>query len=84
MTASEERAITGEWYRLIVREGAPIAWLDDHEGRHWAQLRLLASIDTLDGPDETLDIAGPTVAETGGLPAAHGHCAAVAGGRSGW
>jgi hypothetical protein len=67
MTAGEERAITGEWYRLIVREGAPIAWLDDHEGRHWAQLRLLASIDTLDGPDETLDVAGPAVEEAGGL-----------------
>ena len=61
MPPGAERTITGDWYRLTVREGAPIAWLDDLEGRHWAQLRLLASIDTLDGPDETLDVAGPTV-----------------------
>jgi hypothetical protein len=66
MTTGGERAITGDWYHLTVRDGAPIAWLDDGEGRHWAQLRLLASIDTLDGPDETLDVAGPSVQQADG------------------
>jgi hypothetical protein len=67
MSPEAERVVAGDWYRLAVRDGAPIAWLDDHEGRHWAQLRLLASIDTLDGPDETLDVAGPRVEEVDGL-----------------
>jgi hypothetical protein len=67
MTPDAERSITGDWYRLTVRDGAPIAWLDDREGRHWAQLRLLASIDTLDGPDETLSVTGPRVEEAGHL-----------------
>ena len=67
MSAEAERVVAGDWYRLAVRDGAPIAWLDDRDGTHWAQLRLLASIDTLDGPDETLDVAGPRVEEVDGL-----------------
>jgi hypothetical protein len=44
---TSERTIIGEWYRLTVRDGALVAWLDDLDGRHWIELRLLASIDTL-------------------------------------
>jgi hypothetical protein len=63
---SPEGVIDGDWYRLTVREGATVAWLDDREGRHWAELRLLGSIDTVDGPDETLEIKGPDVVEIPG------------------
>jgi hypothetical protein len=61
-----ERTITGDWYRLTLRDDAPVAWLDDGAGRHWAELRLLASVDAIDGPDETLELHGPAVEETGG------------------
>lgn len=61
-----ERIISGAWYRLTVRDDAPVAWLDDLEGRHWAELRLLASVDTIDGPDETLELGGPAVDELPG------------------
>ncbi|HSK51530.1 MAG TPA: hypothetical protein VLA44_02175 [Clostridia bacterium] len=54
-----ERTIEGGWYRLTVRDGAPVAWLDDRDGRHWTQLRLLGSADTLDGTDETFGLDGP-------------------------
>ncbi len=53
--------IGGDWYRLVTTPGKTTAWLEERDGRRWAELRLLASIDTLDGPDETLDIAGPAV-----------------------
>jgi hypothetical protein len=62
MSAPAERTSEGSWYSLTVRDGAPVALLDDRSGRRWAELRLLASIDTLDGPDETLAIAGPSIA----------------------
>jgi hypothetical protein len=65
--ADRELIVTGDWYRLVVREGAQVAWLDDAVGRHWAQLRLLTSIDTLDGPDETLAFSGPILSDADGL-----------------
>jgi hypothetical protein len=55
----------GSWYRLHVRPGAATAWLEDHVGRPWAELRLLASVDALDGPDETLAVSGPTTQDLG-------------------
>lgn len=64
-TGTGARTISGDWYRLTVRDDAPVAWLDDLEGRHWAELRLLASVDAIDGPDETLAIRGPDVEEAG-------------------
>ena len=63
---SPERVLDGDWYRLTVRDGALVAWLDDRDGRRWAELRLLASVDVLDGLDETLGIEGPEVAEIPG------------------
>jgi hypothetical protein len=51
--------VEGDWYRLVVPSGKGVAWLDDLDGNHWAQLRLLSSVDTLDGPDETLDVGEP-------------------------
>ena len=53
--------VDGAWYRLTIAPGARVVRLDDLSGRPWADLRLLASIDTLDGPDETLGVTGPTV-----------------------
>jgi hypothetical protein len=61
-----ERVLDGAWYRLTVRDGAPVAWLDDRDGRRWGELCLLASVDALDGPDETLGVEGPEVAATTG------------------
>ena len=52
-------------YRLVVPAGKGVAWLEDRAGARWAELRLLASVDTLEGPDETLDVAEPGVSERG-------------------
>ena len=55
--------VEGGWYRLHGTVDGPVAWLDDLEGARWAELRLLASVDTRLGEDETLAIAGPVVDE---------------------
>jgi hypothetical protein len=55
--------IEGDAYRLTVPTGSGVAWLDDRAGARWAELRLLASVDTLDGPDETVGLADPSVEE---------------------
>ncbi|MGH3662985.1 MAG: hypothetical protein ACRDTQ_14140 [Micromonosporaceae bacterium] len=44
-------------YRLRLDERRAVARVDGVDGRPWAQLRLLASVDCLDGPDETLGMA---------------------------
>jgi hypothetical protein len=56
-----ERVVEGSWYRLRIPDGRGVAWLEDDGGR-WAELRLLASVDTLDGADETFDVRGPIAA----------------------
>jgi hypothetical protein len=48
-------------YRLLVRPGSSTATLGDASGRPWAELRLNASLDTLDGLDETHGLSGPDV-----------------------
>ncbi|HKG55638.1 MAG TPA: hypothetical protein VKA85_00130 [Candidatus Limnocylindrales bacterium] len=48
-------------YRLAVVAGKPVAWLDDAAGERWAELRVLASLDTLEGLDETTAMSGPTI-----------------------
>src|SRR4051795_9169449 len=53
--------VEGAWYRLTTTAGAPVVSLADDTGRPWADLRPLASIDTVDGPDETLGVTGPAV-----------------------
>jgi hypothetical protein len=53
-------------YRLTVVAGRPVALLDDARGDRWAELRLLASLDTLDGADETTAVVGPEVDERDG------------------
>ncbi|MFL5776220.1 MAG: hypothetical protein ACJ76W_08095 [Chloroflexota bacterium] len=50
-----ELVVEGGWYRLRVPDGRGVAWLEDDGGR-WAELRLLTSIDALDGRDETLGV----------------------------
>jgi hypothetical protein len=59
-----DRTIDGTWYRLTVRDGSPVAWIHDLDGRQWAELRLLASVDRLGDPDETLALRGPAVEPT--------------------
>jgi hypothetical protein len=64
----EPAVASGTWYRLNVRPYDAVAFLDDNDGRRWAELRLLASVDTLEGPDETLEIEPlPPQAVEGGL-----------------
>jgi hypothetical protein len=55
-------SVDGSWYRLSGTAGGPVAWLDDATGR-WAELRLLASVDTVGAADETFAIDGPTIVE---------------------
>jgi hypothetical protein len=50
-----ELVVAGSWYRLRVPDGRGVAWLDDERGR-WAELRLLASVDTVEGVDETVAV----------------------------
>lgn len=51
-------------YRLQVpRPDRPFARFEDAEGRHWADLALLAAVDTLGGPDEWWSIAEPSISE---------------------
>jgi hypothetical protein len=58
---SSDVVLVGDWYQLIVRTGRGVAWLDDASGARWAELRLLASVDTLEGPDETLELGAPAI-----------------------
>ncbi len=58
---ADARVVDGDWYRLLVADGKPVAWLDDRDGRRWAELRLLASVDATDGLDETLGLSGPII-----------------------
>ncbi len=53
--------VDGAWYRLTTSIGAPVVTLEDRSGGRWADLRVLASIDALEGPDETLGVQGPTL-----------------------
>jgi hypothetical protein len=48
-------------YRLEVRGDGLLAALSSPAGGHWASLRLLAALDCIDGPDETLSVAKPRV-----------------------
>jgi hypothetical protein len=56
--------VDGSWYRLDGTTDGTVARLADLEGRPWAELRLLASVDTRSGQDETLLISGPAIDET--------------------
>jgi hypothetical protein len=57
--------IAGAAYRLSGVPDTGIALLDDADGRRWAELRLLGSVDTLDGRDETLEVRGPSISGDG-------------------
>jgi hypothetical protein len=64
LTRDETRwAVDGGWYRLRGTVDGPVAWLDDRDGARWAELRLLASVDTRTAEDETLGIRGPLIEE---------------------
>lgn len=46
-------------YRLEVSEDGRWALLSDTQGRLWARLCLMAAVDCVDGPDETLSVSAP-------------------------
>jgi hypothetical protein len=50
--------LTAETYRLRLDPRRAVAVVTGTDGRPWFRLRLLASVDSLDGPDETLRV-GP-------------------------
>ncbi len=54
--------VEGAWYRLRLPSEPSVGWLEDRAtGERWAQLRLLTSVDTLDGVDETLNVGAPAL-----------------------
>jgi hypothetical protein len=54
-------AVEGDGYRLSGAVDGAVAVLDDAEGDRWAELRLLASVDSATGDDETFAVSGPSV-----------------------
>jgi hypothetical protein len=58
-------SVVGAWYRLTMVPGGPVADLDDGAGR-WCELRLLASVDRVECPDDTFDVVGPDIEEADG------------------
>lgn len=52
-------SVDGSWYRLSGTTDGPTAILADRAGKTWAELRLLASVDTVAGVDETFAVEGP-------------------------
>lgn len=59
-------AVEATDYRILVRRDGSTARLEDRSRTAWADLSLLASVDTLGGPDETTSIGGPEVVEAAG------------------
>ncbi|MGA8117317.1 MAG: hypothetical protein WCA46_27090 [Actinocatenispora sp.] len=57
-TAPVEAEHVTAWYRLRFVERRLTAQITDPTGRHLADLRLLSSVDCLDGPDETVEVTG--------------------------
>ncbi|OJV59632.1 MAG: hypothetical protein BGO38_12565 [Cellulomonas sp. 73-145] len=58
-------------YVLQVRSAPPEAILAEPDGRIWARLSLLASVDRVDVPDESVDVGAPvvrTLADDGATP----------------
>src|SRR4051812_48366909 len=58
-------AVQGDWYRLSGTEDGPVAILEDTAGVRWAELRLLATVDTISAADETYAVRGPAIEKTG-------------------
>ena len=58
--------IEASGYRLRVDSRTAVARYEDARDATWAELRLLASIDTIGGRDETLSIDEPTLETLGG------------------
>ena len=54
-------AVEGSWYRLHGTIDGPVAILEDLDGTPWAELRLLASVDTREREDETFSVTGPEI-----------------------
>jgi hypothetical protein len=52
-------------YRLDVTASGMVATLSSVGGEHWAALRPLAALDTVDGPDETLSTSAPRIVGDG-------------------
>jgi hypothetical protein len=57
-------SVAGSSFRLSGTDDGPVAILTDRDGERWAEIRLLASLDTLSGTDETLGISGPDISES--------------------
>lgn len=57
--------VTARDYVLEVRSAPPRAVLADPDGRIWSHLSLLASVDRVDVPDESLDVGVPVVRARG-------------------
>ncbi|MQA24726.1 MAG: hypothetical protein GEU94_04485 [Micromonosporaceae bacterium] len=55
--------VAAEAYRLRLEPRRAVAAVSGPDGRPWFRLRLLASVDSLDGPDETLRV-GPIIHRT--------------------
>ena len=61
-------SVEGPSYRLSGTVDGPVAALAGSDGGRWAELRLLASVDTRVADDETFEVHGPTIDERpGGL-----------------
>lgn len=58
--------VTGEGYQLFLRDGALGAVLADANGRAWSRLSLLASLDRVDGVDESYELEPVRLTEGGG------------------
>jgi hypothetical protein len=57
----DSTVIEAATYRLRLVRGRPVAWLTDATGEPWAELRLNATADTLEGVDETVALDGPAI-----------------------
>jgi hypothetical protein len=62
-----ELVVTSPRYTLEVAATGLHATLASSDGEHWATLRLLAALDTVEGPDETLAVAPPRLLEGPGV-----------------
>ena len=56
-------AVETDSYRFRIRDRSWFAVLADATGREWAELCLVADVETIDGPDETDVLDGPEILE---------------------
>ena len=56
-------AVETDSYRFRIRDRSWFAVLADATGREWAEICLVAEVETIDGPDETDVLDGPEILE---------------------